>query len=120
MEEPRNKIFISQTDNNEHSRSSYWDNCKGFLIILVVFAHFLYDLQAQHEWNTAIVNSVYMFHMPAFVFVSGYFSKCENSRSLRSILLLTVAYFLYTAGFIVFNLYNGIPVISLTYPYYSA
>lgn len=120
MEEPRNKMFITQTDNNEHSRSSYWDNCKGFLIILVVFAHFLYDLQAQHEWNTVLVNAIYMFHMPAFVFVSGYFSKSENSRSLRSILLLTVAYFLYTTGFIVFNLFNGIPGISLTYPYYSA
>ena len=113
-------MFIPQTDNNEHSRSSYWDNCKGFLIILVVFAHFLYDLQAQHEWNTVIVNSIYMFHMPAFVFVSGYFSKSENSRSLRSILLLAVAYFLYTTGFIVFNLFNGIPGRSLTYPYYSA
>ncbi len=120
MEEQRNRMFITQTDNNEHSRSSYWDNCKGFLIILVVFAHFLYDLQAQHEWNTVLVNAIYMFHMPAFVFVSGYFSKSENSRSLRSILLLIVAYLLYTAGFIVFNLYNGIPVISLTYPYYSA
>ncbi len=56
MEEPRNMMFISQKDNIEHSRSSYWDNSKGFLIFLVVFAHFLYDLQAQHEWNTVIVN----------------------------------------------------------------
>ena len=120
MEEPRNMMFISQKDNIEHSRSSYWDNSKGFLIFLVVFAHFLYDLQAQHEWNTVIVNWIYMFHMPAFVFVSGYFSKSENSRSLRSILVLAMAYFLYTAGFIAFNLYNGIPNISLTYPYYSA
>lgn len=26
-------------------RSSYWDNIKGFLIFLVVFAHCLYDFQ---------------------------------------------------------------------------
>ena len=106
--------------SNSVSRSSYWDNCKGFLIILVVFAHFLYDLQTQHDWNTLLVNAIYMFHMPAFVFVSGYFSKSENSRSLRSILLLGVAYFLYTAGFIIYNLQHGIPEISLVYPYYSA
>lgn len=114
------KDYLKQATNNSLSRSSYWDNCKGFLIILVVFSHFLFDLLEQHDWNTALVHVIYMFHMPAFVFVSGYFSKSESSRSLRSILLLVVAYFLYTAGFIIFNLHNGISEIFLTYPYYSA
>lgn len=101
-------------------RSFYWDNCKGFLMILVVFAHFLIDLREQHNLNNLIVIAIYMFHMPAFVFVSGYFSKSDHSRSLRSILLLGVTYFLYTAGFIFFNLYQGIPELTLSYPYYSA
>lgn len=112
--------MTSQTVVKAASRSFYWDNCKGFLIVLVVFSHFLYNLQLEHEWNTLLVNAVYTFHMPAFVFISGYFSKSGNSRSLRSILLLGVAYFLYTAGFIIFNLHQGIPEISLTFQYYSS
>ena len=112
--------MTSQTAAKLTSRSFYWDNCKGFLIILVVFAHFLYGLQLEREWNTLLVNIIYMFHMPAFVFISGYFSKSENSRSLRSILVLGVAYFLYTAGFIFFNLHYGIPDITLTFQYYSS
>ena len=111
---------VTDSKNCFKQRSFYWDNCKGFLILLVVFAHFLYDLQLQHEWNTLLVNAIYMFHMPAFVFVSGYFTKSDNSRSLRSMLILGVAYFLYTAGFIIYNLFHGIPEISLAYPYYSA
>ena len=114
------KELINHETNHSYSRSSYWDNIKGFLIILVVFAHFLYDLQTQHDWNTILVHAIYMFHMPAFVFVSGYFSKSENSRGLRSILILGVAYFLYAGGFIFYNLKHGIPEISLVYPYYSA
>lgn len=114
------KELMNHETNYSYSRSFYWDNCKGFLIILVVFAHFLYDLQTQHDWITTLVHAIYMFHMPAFVFVSGYFSKSENSRGLRSILMLSVAYFLYAAGFIFYNLKHGIPDISLVYPYYSA
>ena len=57
-------------DTTFKPRSFYWDNCKGFLIILVVFAHFLIGLQGQYDMTTVIVNTIYMFHMPAFVFVS--------------------------------------------------
>ena len=112
--------YKSLENSNLYPRSFYWDNCKGFLIILVVFAHFLYGLQEQRNWNSILVQIIYMFHMPAFVFVSGYFSKRESSHNLRSILFLGVAYFLYTSGFILFNLHQGIPELSLTYPYYSA
>ena len=113
------KYSTDNTNYNNKKRSSYWDNCKGFLIILVVFAHFLIDLRDQHNINNIIVTAIYMFHMPAFVFVSGYFSKSKNSCSLRSIMLLGGAYFLYNSCFIIFNLYQGIPNISLTFPYYS-
>ena len=68
-------------------RSSYWDNIKGFLIILVVFAHCLYDFQ-DDALIGAIVKSIYLFHMPAFIFVSGFFGKSERSRSSKSILTL--------------------------------
>lgn len=42
------------------SRSAYWDNIKGFLIFLVVFAHCLYDHQDKAAID-AIVKSIYLF-----------------------------------------------------------
>lgn len=75
-------------------RSSYWDNIKGFLIFLVVFAHCLYDFQ-DDALIGAIVKSIYLFHMPAFIFVSGFFGKSERSRSSKSILTLLFAYFIF-------------------------
>lgn len=78
-------------------RSSYWDNLKGFLILLVVFAHFLY----QFTENTAvsgIVNFIYAFHMPAFAFVSGYFGKSKHSQSFEGIIKLVFLYFVFNGA----------------------
>lgn len=81
-------------------RSAYWDNIKGFLIILVVFAHCLLNLQ-NSPLNNALVDAIYMFHMPAFVFVSGYFSKSEHSRSFFPIMNLFVAFILLNGFFLI-------------------
>ncbi|MGN1111458.1 MAG: acyltransferase family protein, partial [Oscillospiraceae bacterium] len=75
------------------SRSCYWDNIKGLLILLTVFAHILFQLQYKSDTIDSTVDFIYMFHMPAFVFVSGYFGKSDNSRSFRSIIKLVVLFF---------------------------
>ena len=80
-----------------NKRSLYWDNIKGFLILLVVFAHILYQLRADSGSINAAVDYIYMFHMPAFVFVSGYFGKSENSRSFRNIFKLIFLYFIFNS-----------------------
>ena len=99
-------------------RDPYWDNIKGFLIILVVFAHCLYGLIGK-DINNLIVVTIYYFHMPAFVFVSGYFSKGENARSRYSIWKLIVAYILISAPFIIRAFYLGASIHILK-PYFSA
>ncbi len=83
-------------------RSAYWDNIKGALILLVVFAHILYQLQNTSQTINSIVDYIYMFHMPAFVFVSGYFGKSERSRSPFAIIRLLFLYFIFNSimGFI--------------------
>lgn len=83
-------------------RSPYWDNIKGILIFLTVFAHVLYQLQNKSGTIGSIVDYIYMFHMPAFVFASGYFGKSENSRSAQSIVRLVFLYFIFNSimGFI--------------------
>ncbi|MBP0972910.1 MAG: acyltransferase family protein, partial [Oscillospiraceae bacterium] len=83
-------------------RSAYWDNIKGLLMLLTVFAHILYQLQDKSSAVNATVDCIYMFHMPAFVFVSGYFGKSERSRSFQSILKLIMLYYIFNSitGFI--------------------
>ena len=102
-----------------HIRSPYWDNLKGFLIFLVVFAHFLFDLQDRF-WNNLLVDAIYMFHMPAFVFISGYFSKSEHSRGFSSLCSLALAYVLLMAYFILYDVFVLGNPPSLTVPYYSS
>ena len=102
-----------------NSRSAYWDNIKGFLIILVVFAHCLFGLQEQ-SFNNFLVDAIYMFHMPAFVFVSGFFSKSEHSRSFFPLMNLIVAFLLLNGFFLLREIFLAGGVPSLVKPYYSA
>lgn len=55
-------------------RKSYFDNLKAILIILVVVGHIGYYNSSTNLLQT-IELFIYLFHMPLFVFVSGYFSK---------------------------------------------
>lgn len=92
-------IFTMQ---NAKRRSVYWDNIKGLLMLLTVFAHILYQLQGNSSAVNNIVDYIYMFHMPAFVFVCGYFGKSEHSRSFEAIVRLLFLYFIFNSimGFI--------------------
>ena len=56
-------------------RNYYLDNCKVFLIILVVMTHFTGPFQrvSQNFLSFAVFTNA--FYMAAFVLISGYFSK---------------------------------------------
>ena len=80
--------------NQLKKRSFYYDNLKGFLIVLTVFAHIL--LPFQHIYLIdKIFDSIYFFHMPAFVFISGYFGKSKNSHHFEAIMKLIFLYFIF-------------------------
>lgn len=69
---------------NDIKRDYYIDNVKAILILFVVFGHF-----AMKFPYVPIVNSIklfiYVFHMPCFVFISGYLAKSAFSNGkLRS------------------------------------
>ncbi|MBR5768183.1 MAG: CapA family protein [Clostridia bacterium] len=104
--------------NGRKERISYWDNIKGLLIAFVVLAHCLYAFQDRRLIDV-IVDSIYFFHMPAFVFVSGFFSKSENSRSAKSLLRLFVSYLALTGVHLLIALVMGHD-LQITIPYYSA
>lgn len=64
------------TENKNIKERDYWlDNVKGILIILVVVAHCIGTI----FYNSLVIRQIYyfinLFHMPAFIMISGYFAK---------------------------------------------
>ncbi|MBR3317238.1 MAG: acyltransferase family protein [Atopobiaceae bacterium] len=74
------------------------DNLRCVLIVLVVFCH----LMVRFAWGPVtgtLYQVIYVFHMPTFVFVSGYFARWRPAKVVRNLLipyvqfqLLAVAY----------------------------
>lgn len=62
------------------ARVAYFDNLKFLLIFLVVFGHVLTIVSEHSRAANALINFIYLFHMPAFVFVSGMLAKRYYSR----------------------------------------
>lgn len=81
----------------QDNRSAYWDNIKGFLILFVVFGHLLSSLQGMSGSIDATITYIYLFHMPAFVFVSGYFGKGEKAYSFERIARLVFLFFIFNS-----------------------
>lgn len=59
------------------SRDYLFDNYKALLIFLVVVGHFTGPSTKCNDFLLVLKWIIVSFHMPAFVFVSGYFSKKE-------------------------------------------
>lgn len=91
-------------------RSPYFDNAKVILIFFVVLGHLI-------EINKGILGEhvywlLYSFHMPAFIFIAGYFSKKESWE-----LTFKKAIGLYLIPYIVFQgAYNYINFLWLDKP----
>lgn len=64
-------ILLKQSND----RYILFDNMKGLLIFLVVFGHSLEYFRMANPVAKWLYIFIYLFHMPVFVFVSGYFSK---------------------------------------------
>ena len=68
-------------------RDYYFDNLKFILIFLVVFGHLVGITYKETQIEKSIYFFIYLFHMPAFIIVSGYFSKNIKNTDLVSLLL---------------------------------
>ncbi|WP_079525019.1 MULTISPECIES: acyltransferase family protein [Halobacillus] len=61
-------------DKTNH-RDAYFDNAKFLLIFLVVFGHVISPLKHDNQLLFALYTAIYLFHMPGFALMSGYFAK---------------------------------------------
>jgi len=106
---------------NESERLAYFDNFKGLLISLVVLGHYLYAYAGTAPLNLAgtITGIIYTFHMPAFAFVSGFFSKSSRSAGARSLFKLLSAYLIFNTLMLLYHYLFVGGAISLLTPMYS-
>lgn len=92
--------------------SRYFFVLKAFVIYCVVLAHLLEYFIDRQEFYV-IVSVIYTFHMPIFVFVSGFFGSFKKNRFLGVLLL----YFIFSSIRMVLNyfLFENGSVITFSY-----
>lgn len=75
------------------ARDYYFDNAKAILIILVVVGHIIELWIDKISFLRSVWVFIYVFHMPVFAFISGYFSKRLDVLSRKEIkyLILFIA-----------------------------
>ncbi|WP_432041338.1 acyltransferase family protein [Streptomyces cadmiisoli] len=91
-------------------RDAFFDNAKYLAIVLVAVAHAWEPLMDDSRTLEAAYMVVYAFHMPAFIIVSGYFSRSFDMRPDRLARLVTgvaVPYVLFETAYSLFERFAG-------------
>jgi fucose 4-O-acetylase-like acetyltransferase len=72
---------MNKNTNINTERDYLFDNIRAFLILLVVIGHMIAEQKGDIMAAEVVYYFIYIFHMPAFIFITGYFSKnLEKSR----------------------------------------
>lgn len=76
---------MQQIDNinstsSHASREEKWDFLRGIAIFLVLLGHSIQWTDPEWQHNL-LFEGIYSFHMPLFMFISGYFTKEKPPRS---------------------------------------
>lgn len=90
------------------NRDYLFDNLKLLLIFLVVFGHTMEQYIISNVIIRSVYEFIYIFHMPLFVFVSGYFSKNIEKSKKNAITNLLVPFIIVNiAAYIFTSILNG-------------
>ncbi|MBP5306390.1 MAG: acyltransferase family protein [Lachnospiraceae bacterium] len=76
-------------------RDLLFDNMKGFLIFFVIVGHMLNERLGEAMWLKDIYYVIKMFHMPAFIFVLGYFSKNTKKSAQDAVRKFLIPYIIF-------------------------
>ncbi|MCD7744989.1 MAG: hypothetical protein LUI13_06890 [Lachnospiraceae bacterium] len=90
-------------------RIAKWDNLKFALMYLVVFGHMISRIEEPSAVLQGLWLFIYTFHIPAFLFVSGLFSKrtVDKHRFDRILSYLFLYFFMEFFRCVVFSLARG-------------
>ncbi|MEU0159978.1 acyltransferase family protein [Streptomyces sp. NPDC006261] len=89
-------------------RDPYFDNVKYLAIVLVAVAHAWEPVMDGSRATRALYMIVYTFHMPAFILISGYFSRTFDMSAPKVKRLITgvaVPYVLFETAYSLFKRY---------------
>ncbi|MDO5156306.1 MAG: acyltransferase family protein [Eubacteriales bacterium] len=75
-------------------REYLFDNYKALLIVLVVISHLIEQNYKNNMYLYELKWAIVSFHMPAFIFISGYFSKKRYTMK-KLVSGLVIPYFVY-------------------------
>ncbi|MCM3571162.1 acyltransferase family protein [Neobacillus mesonae] len=94
---------------SSRGRSFYFDNAKFILIFLVVFGHVISPLKSSDDFLFSLYSVIFLFHMPAFILISGYFSKGFNKKGhlLKTAKKVLLPYLIFQVIYSIFYYFNG-------------
>lgn len=96
--ELKNKMVNLSKEETE--RVYLFDNIKGIMLYLVAFGHILdvYMGKAGVEYN--LMKYIYLFHMPMFAFVTGYFSKDYDKARENAVRKILIPYLFFQLSYV--------------------
>jgi fucose 4-O-acetylase-like acetyltransferase len=92
-----NREYRGDRMSSSSKRSKYFDNAKFILIFLVVFGHVISPLKEKDGILFTLYTVIFLFHMPAFIFISGYFAKGFKKKGYftKSVKKILIPYFIF-------------------------
>ncbi|MGW2224279.1 acyltransferase family protein [Streptomyces formicae] len=87
-------------------RDAFFDNAKYLAIVLVAMGHAWEPLRGDSRAAAALYLTVYTFHMPAFIVISGYFSRSFDAspgRVRRLVTGIAVPYVIFEVAYTFFK-----------------
>jgi len=90
-------------------RNNFFDNAKFILIFLVVFGHLISPLKEQDGILFTLYTVIFLFHMPAFILISGYFAKGYKKKGylLKSVKKILIPYFIFQIIYSIYYYFIG-------------
>lgn len=98
------EVVRSEAARPRRERDDFLDNAKYFAILLVVIGHIMELLPRGRPAHTLYL-FIYMFHMPVFVVITGYFSRnfsFSRGKVRKLITNLAVPYVIFETAYTVF------------------
>lgn len=120
-----NRILTMYRRNEiDMKRLAYFDNAKFILIFFVVFGHLIQPFASESHSMYTLYTWIYFFHMPAFIFLAGFFAKGSEdfdfiSKLARKLLVPYLIFqFMYTIYFFFIGKSDWL-TDSVFYPHWS-
>lgn len=91
-------IYSGLEDRDDKGRIYYFDNLKFLLILLVVIGHYVDPFSDTFPIYKSVYLFIYTFHMPLFVFSTGFFAKTAVKKDVGFQLGRVISFFILYAG----------------------